>query len=108
MLKYHIGDIAKQDEQEEGVASSEGSGKDKWTQSAELTKKKQVSHNSYIFTFKFKDPFFNLDLKPGQHISFLANIDGKQIMRPYTPIECKPESSEIDCLIKIYPQGAMS
>ena len=38
----------------------------------------------------------------------MANIDGKQIMRPYTPIECRPESSEIDCLIKIYAQGAMT
>lgn len=49
-----------------------------------------------------------MDLVPGQHISFVADINGRQIMRPYTPIECRPNDSEFDCLIKIYPEGAMS
>jgi hypothetical protein len=46
-------------------------------------------------------------LEPGQHISLITStLDDKQIMRPYTPIECR--GAEFDCIIKIYPKGAMS
>lgn len=41
-------------------------------------------------------------------MTFVATINGKQVMRPYTPIECRPEGSEFDCLIKIYAEGAMT
>lgn len=48
-----------------------------------------------------------MTLEPGQHISLITTTtDGKQIMRPYTPIECR--GSEFDCIIKIYPDGAMT
>lgn len=83
----------------------------KWVKGVKMIKKTKVSHNSTIFTFKFDEEHwenFKMDLEPGQHISITAEIDGVQIMRPYTPIECRPQSSEFDCLIKIYPNGMMS
>jgi cytochrome-b5 reductase len=76
---------------------------EKWTKEAELTGRREVSHNSTIFTFKMEG---GLDLLPGQHISIMAEVNGEQIMRPYTPIECR--SDGFDCLIKIYPNGSMS
>lgn len=79
----------------------------KWDKEATLVKKVKVSHNSTIFTFKFKENF-ELDLLPGQHITFIATIDGTTVMRPYTPIECRPKECEFDTLIKIYPDGLMS
>lgn len=38
----------------------------------------------------------------------MGSIDGKDIMRPYTPIECRPDCSEFDCIIKIYPDGVFT
>ena len=64
MLKYRIGDITNEDnvDQEEVLPVDEGG--QKWMKTAKLTKKREVSHNSSIFTFKFNEEF-NLDLKPG-------------------------------------------
>jgi len=106
MLEYYVGEVDRSDilDEEDSVPTDTTK---KWLHAAKLTKKVKMSHNSYIFTYKFKEEF-NLDLIPGQHISFVADIDGKSVSRPYTPIECRPVTSELDCLIKIYPEGVMS
>ena len=88
MKKYQIGNVLKDefvDPSEMAVIDNEP----KWNHEATLTKKVQVSKDSAIFTYKFKETF-ELDLKPGQHITFIADINGEQVMRPYTPIECRP------------------
>ena len=54
MLKYHIGDIASNEQKEEDDTVVTDISK-KWTHVSQLTKKKQVSHNSYVFTFKFTE-----------------------------------------------------
>lgn len=72
--KYKIGNVPK----DEFLDPSEMATQDlepKWDQQAVLTKKVEVSKDSAIFTFKFKETF-ELDLKPGQHITFVAEIDG--------------------------------
>lgn len=106
MKKYKIGNVPKN----EFIDPSEMATEDlepKWDHEAILTNKLKVSKDSAIFTFKFKETF-ELDLKPGQHITFITDINGTQVMRPYTPIECRPSMSEFDTLIKIYPDGVMT
>ena len=88
LQKYKIGNVSKEDfvDPSETVTVD---AEPKWNHEAVLTKKVQVSKDSAIYTFKFKETF-ELDLKPGQHITFIAEINGEQVMRPYTPIECRP------------------
>ena len=74
LKKFKIGNVPK----DEFVDPSEMKATDlepKWDQEAVLTKKVEVSKDSAIFTYKFKDNF-ELDLKPGQHITFIADING--------------------------------
>ena len=60
MQSFKIGNIVKEDYQEPGVIVS--SATEKWVKEAELTGRKQVSHNSVIFTFKMEG---GLELLPG-------------------------------------------
>ena len=65
MLKYHIGELTKDDiiDHEDGVTASD-TGSKKWVKASTLTQKKQVSRNTHIFTFQFKESF-SLDLVAG-------------------------------------------
>ena len=60
MQSFKIGNVVKADYQEPGAVLSTSS--EKWVKEAELTSRKQVSHNSVIFTFKMEG---GLELVPG-------------------------------------------
>jgi NAD(P)H-flavin reductase len=49
-----------------------------------------------------------LGLPIGQHISLAAPIDGKEILRSYTPISSDNSPGYFDLLIKSYPTGNIS
>ena len=51
-----------------------------------LIEKKIVSHDTRIFRFGLPSPSHVLGLPIGQHIYLTAHIDGKTVIRPYTPI----------------------
>lgn len=83
---------------------------------ATLEKEERYNYNTNIFTFKLDKPM-KLDL--GQHVkmssargislvdSYLI-VPGKPIMRSYTPINEVGIVEELEILIKIYDDGAMS
>ncbi|KAG5420111.1 CBR1 [Candida metapsilosis] len=73
-----------------------------------LLKITKVSHNSAIYRFGLARPTDKLNLPIGQHISIGAIIDGKEIVRSYTPISTSDQTGHFDLLIKTYENGNIS
>jgi cytochrome-b5 reductase len=77
-------------------------------QQFELKEKTILSHNTAIYRFKLPRPTDVLGLPIGQHISLAASIDGKEVVRSYTPISSDEDRGFFDVLIKSYPTGNIS
>jgi len=73
-----------------------------------LTKKIVVSPNTAIYRFSLPHPQDVLGLPIGQHISVSAEINGKDIMRSYTPTSSDDDLGHFDLLIKSYEKGNIS
>jgi len=81
-----------------------------------LDDKKEVSHDTRIFVLKLPHNRHGL-LPTGQHILLGADMDGKFVVRPYTPIQpvfAEEDNGHIHLMIKIYsgtdtiPPGKMT
>lgn len=66
-----------------------------------LIKVTEVSHDTKIFRFAL-DEGHRLGLPVGQHVNTKAKIDGKLVIRSYTPISSDDDIGFVDLLIKIY------
>ncbi|KAI8444441.1 hypothetical protein BY996DRAFT_4600748 [Phakopsora pachyrhizi] len=77
-------------------------------QSFRLSSKNKVSPNTAVYRFSLPRPDDVLGLPIGQHISIQAEIDGKTVMRSYTPVSGDDKRGYFDLLIKTYPQGNIS
>uniref|UniRef100_A0A060T2E0 NADH-cytochrome b5 reductase n=1 Tax=Blastobotrys adeninivorans TaxID=409370 RepID=A0A060T2E0_BLAAD len=73
-----------------------------------LIEKSVISHNSARYRFGLPRPTDILGLPIGQHISIAANIDGKEIVRSYTPTSSDEDKGFFDLVIKTYPTGNIS
>lgn len=73
-----------------------------------LIEKTRVSHNSCVYKFGLPKSTHRLGLPIGQHISILAVIDGKEVVRSYTPISNDEQLGSFDLLIKTYDNGNIS
>ncbi|KAI8931338.1 NADH-cytochrome b5 reductase, variant 2 [Plenodomus lindquistii] len=73
-----------------------------------LQEKTVLSHNTAIYRFALPKPTDVLGLPIGQHISLEAHIDGKPVMRSYTPTSSDHDKGHFDLLIKSYPTGNIS
>ncbi|KAF9736789.1 NADH-cytochrome b5 reductase [Paraphaeosphaeria minitans] len=73
-----------------------------------LQEKTILSHNTAIYRLALPRPTDILGLPIGQHISLAATIDGKEVVRSYTPISSDEDHGYIDLLIKSYPTGNIS
>ncbi len=67
-----------------------------------------ISHNTAIYRFGLPNPNDVLGLPIGQHVSVGAVINGKEIVRSYTPTSTDEQKGHFDLLIKVYPQGNIS
>lgn len=45
---------------------------------------------------------------PGQHIYLSAKIDGKLVVRPYTPVSSDDDKGFVDLVVKVKARGAAS
>lgn len=81
--------------------------KDNW-QHFSLIEKTPVSSNTAIYRFELPTQEHILGLPIGQHISVQAEINGKNIMRSYTPVSSDDDKGYFDLMIKSYPQGNIS
>lgn len=73
-----------------------------------LIQKTVLSHNSGVYRFALPRETDILGLPIGQHISIGATINGKEIVRSYTPTSNDAQKGYFDLLIKDYPQGNIS
>ncbi|KZT74688.1 NADH-cytochrome b5 reductase [Daedalea quercina L-15889] len=73
-----------------------------------LRQKIQISPNTAIYRFALPQPDDILGLPIGQHISVSAEINGKDIMRSYTPTSSDDDLGHFDLLIKSYEKGNIS
>ncbi|KAG8699341.1 NADH-cytochrome b5 reductase [Ceratobasidium sp. 395] len=73
-----------------------------------LIEKIDVSPNTAIYRFGLPDPNDILGLPIGQHISVQAEINGKDIMRSYTPTSSDDDRGHFDLLVKAYEKGNIS
>ncbi|KAF8078437.1 NADH-cytochrome b5 reductase [Lyophyllum atratum] len=73
-----------------------------------LEKKIRVSPNTAIYRFALPHAQDVLGLPVGQHISVSAEINGKDIVRSYTPISNDDDRGHFDLLIKSYEKGNIS
>ncbi|CAL8242186.1 unnamed protein product [Merluccius merluccius] len=67
-----------------------------------LIDKQIVSHDTRKFRFALPSPDHVLGLPVGQHIYLSAKIDGKLVVRPYTPVTSDDDKGCVDLVIKIY------
>ncbi|KAJ6574819.1 NADH-cytochrome b5 reductase [Mycena capillaripes] len=73
-----------------------------------LEKKIQISPNTAIYRFSLPRSGDYLGLPVGKHISVSAEINGKDIVRSYTPISSDDQKGTFDLLIKSYEKGNIS
>jgi len=73
-----------------------------------LSNIQKINHNTNAFTFDFEDPEALLNMKVASCVVVKANIDDKEVIRPYTPTSRPNTQGHADFLIKNYPQGVMS
>jgi cytochrome-b5 reductase len=73
-----------------------------------LIEKIQKSPNTAIYRFGLDHLEDVLGLPIGQHISIAAEIDGKEVVRSYTPTSSEDTQGHFDVLIKTYEQGNIS
>ncbi|ORX40877.1 putative NADH-cytochrome b5 reductase [Kockovaella imperatae] len=73
-----------------------------------LEGKDKLSHNTARYRFALPRPTDSLGLPVGQHISVMAEIDGKQITRSYTPVTLDEDKGHFDLVVKTYEKGNIS
>lgn len=73
-----------------------------------LIERTRVSRNSCVYRFGLPKSTDRLGLPIGQHISIGATINGKEVVRSYTPISTDEELGYFDLLIKTYEAGNIS
>lgn len=70
-----------------------------------LMERTRVSHSSSVYRFAIPH---QLGLPIGQHVSIRASIDGKPMVRSYTPISDHTATGHVDFLVKTYEKGNVS
>ena len=70
-----------------------------------LSEKIIVNHDTRIFRFKLPSPSIRLGLPTGLHMTLKAKVDGKPVMRAYTPMTDDSTLGHVDLLVKVYFKG---
>lgn len=74
-----------------------------------LISKTVLTHNTAVYRFGLPKPTDVLGLPIGQHISIQGIIDGKEIVRSYTPTSLDSDATgHFELLIKSYEKGNIS
>ncbi|GMT08900.1 hypothetical protein PFISCL1PPCAC_197 [Pristionchus fissidentatus] len=67
-----------------------------------LIEKFVISHDTRKFRFGLPSKSHVLGLPTGQHVYLSAKIDGKLVVRPYTPVSSDEDKGHVDLMIKVY------
>jgi len=68
----------------------------------ELVKKEIISHDTRKFVFALPSAHHILGLPVGKHVYLSAKIDGKLVVRPYTPVTSDDDKGHMDLVVKVY------
>eukprot|EP00439_Symbiodinium_sp_Y106_P063839 s4047_g9.t3 len=74
----------------------------KETRQLQLSEKITVSHDTRIFRFALPSKSTRLGLPTGMHVILKARVDGKPLMRAYTPVTDDSTPGHVDLLVKVY------
>ncbi|RCN49757.1 oxidoreductase, FAD-binding protein [Ancylostoma caninum] len=66
-----------------------------------LAEKIVITHNTRKFRFRLPSENHVLGLPAGQHVYLSAKIDGKLVVRPYTPVSSDDDLGYVDLIIKL-------
>jgi hypothetical protein len=67
-----------------------------------LTKRVELSPDTLLLRFGLQSPQHVLGLPVGQHMFFSAKVDGKLVMRAYTPTSSDHDVGHFDLVVKVY------
>lgn len=73
-----------------------------------LIEKTVLSHNSARYRFGLPTPDTVLGLPIGQHISIMIKVDGKEVLRSYSPTSSDADKGWFELVVKTYPDGIIS
>jgi len=73
-----------------------------------LQEKVVISPNTALYRFALESKNDVLGLPVGQHISVSAEIDGKEVVRSYTPTSSDDDLGHFDLVVKTYEKGNIS
>jgi nitrate reductase (NAD(P)H) len=74
-------------------------------QQFKLIQRTDVCHNTRLLRFSLPSTEHVLGLPVGQHVFVSARVDGRLVMRAYTPVSTNAEKGVMDLLIKVYFKG---
>eukprot|EP01114_Cavostelium_apophysatum_P000991 TRINITY_DN10858_c0_g1_i1.p1 TRINITY_DN10858_c0_g1~~TRINITY_DN10858_c0_g1_i1.p1 ORF type:complete len:475 (+),score=53.61 TRINITY_DN10858_c0_g1_i1:90-1514(+) len=72
-----------------------------------LVQKEQTTWNISIFTFELAHPSMRLCIPPGHHMLIKCDVDGKEVIRPYSPID-RGNVGVVEFAVKRYDGGKLS
>ncbi|XP_002126207.2 NADH-cytochrome b5 reductase 3-like isoform X1 [Ciona intestinalis] len=67
-----------------------------------LIAKERITHDTRKFVFALPSEKHILGLTVGKHIFLSARVDGKLVVRPYTPVTSDDDKGHMDLVIKVY------
>lgn len=73
-----------------------------------VRKVESLTHNTKRITLRLPHPKDDMGMTPASMVLVRALIDGKPVVRPYTPTNLNEDLGRIELVIKSYPQGTMS
>lgn len=76
--------------------------------SFEIQEVKQITPDTTALRVKFADNDQSLNMPMTSCVVFRAEIDGKTIVRPYTPVSTNADKGHMDYVVKGYPTGLLS
>ncbi|XP_072171809.1 NADH-cytochrome b5 reductase 3-like [Diadema setosum] len=68
----------------------------------QLVEREEISHDTRRFRFALPTKDHILGLPTGQHIYLTTRVDGKLVVRPYTPVSSDDDKGYVDLVIKVY------
>ncbi|KAI8047191.1 uncharacterized protein B0P05DRAFT_566679 [Gilbertella persicaria] len=73
-----------------------------------LVEKIPVNHNTNRYRFALPRKTDLLGLPIGQHVTLVANVNGVEVSRSYTPTSSDQDKGFFELIVKTYPNGLMS
>ncbi|ORX63910.1 NAD(P)H-nitrate reductase [Basidiobolus meristosporus CBS 931.73] len=104
--KYYLGDIEGELNNELSALPQEEAGElvalSNQYRSFPLMARRELSHDTRLFRFQLPSPEYRLGLPVGKHVYLKANINGKDVIRAYTPYSLDEELGYVDLIVKVY------